>query len=324
MKVAILDDWFDTLRGLPCFEKLKGFDVTIFTDHVADKETLVKRLEPFDGIVLFRERTAITDALIANLPKLKLISQRGSYPHVDINSCTRHGVLVCSDTNHNASSHATAELTWALILCAMRKIPQQMSHMRAGNWQIGVGKTLFGRTLGLYGYGRIAKSVENYAHAFGMKVLWWGSESGRKRALNDRKTVAQSRDFFFSSSDVVSLHVRLTHSTAAIIKATDFAQMSPDAVFVNTSRAGLIEKGAMLAALNAGRPGVAALDVFDIEPVNDVSDPLLRHENVICTPHIGFVTEEEFELQFSEIFDQIIAFDRGNPKNMVNPEVWGK
>ena len=322
MKVAILDDWFGTLRGLPCFKKLDNLDVTIFTDSVADTETLAKRLEPFDGIVLFRERTEITDALIDKLPNLKLISQRGAYLHVDIDSCTRHDVLLCSDLHNNAPNYATAELTWALILCAMRKIPQQMAHMRQGNWQLGVGKTLFGRTLGLYGYGRIAKSVENYANAFGMKVLWWGSELGRKTAVKDEKRVARSREAFFSSADVVSLHVRLTPSTKGIITRDDFAQMSPDAVFVNTSRAGLIEQGAMLAGLNAGRPGMAALDVFDIEPIRDIQDPLLCHENIICTPHIGFVTEEEFELQFSKIFDQIIAFDHGNPINMINPEVW--
>ncbi len=324
MKVAILDDWFDTLRGLPCFKKLNGFDITIFNDHIADTNELAKRLAPFDVIVLFRERTAITDPLIAKLPNLKLISQRGVYPHIDLNSCTRHGVLLCSDMHHDTPNHAAAELTWALIMCAMRKIPQQMAHMREGYWQLGVGKTLFGRTLGLYGYGRIAKSVETYAHAFGMKVLWWGSELGRETALRDGKRVASSRELFFSSSDVVSLHVRLKHSTKGIIKAADFAQMSSEAVFVNTSRAGLIEPGAMLAGLNAGRPGIAALDVFDIEPIKNIKDPLMRHENVICTPHIGFVTEDEFELQFSTIFDQIVAFDHGNPRNMVNPEVWVK
>ena len=324
MKIAILDDWFDTLRGLPCFAKLEGFDVTIFRDHVMDTEALAKRLEPFDVIVLFRDRTQITNTLIARLPNLKLISQKGAYPHVDIASCTRHDVLLCSATRHNGPSHAAAELTWALILCAMRKIPQQMNHMRLGKWQLGVGKTLFGRTLGLYGYGRIAKSVETYANAFGVKVLWWGSRSGREKALKDGKRVARSREAFFSSTDIVSIHVRLTPNTRGIIKASDFALMSRDAVFVNTSRAGLIEQGAMLAGLNAGRPGMAALDVFDIEPIHDNEDPLLCHENIICTPHIGFVTKEEFEQQFSQIFDQIIAFEHNNPVNMVNPEVWEK
>ena len=219
-------------------------------------------------------------------------------------------------------SFAAAEHTWGLILAAMRQIPQQMANMQAGRWQMGVGKTLQGRTLGLYGYGRIAKTVEGYANAFGMNVTWWSSEEGRARAKTDGKAVATSREAFFATPDVISVHVRLKPATRGIITANDLGQMRPDALFVNTSRAGLIAPHAMLAALNAGRPGSAALDVFDAEPITQADDPLLTHPNVICTPHIGFVTEDEFEIQFSDIFDQVVAYRDGAPIHMINPDVW--
>ena len=324
MKIAILDDWFNTLVGLPCFKKLDGLEITIFTDHMADLVLLTKRLLPFDGIVLFRERTRIHDELISKLPNLKIISMRGFHSHVDVNSCTRNGVLLCSDMNKEVPNRAAAELTWALIMSAMRKVPQQMANMRSGKWQLGVGKSLYGRTIGLYGYGRIAKLVETYAVAFGMQVLWWGSKNGRARALQDGKSIANSREVFFSSCDVVSLHLRLNSITKGIVRSSDFGNMSPNSIFVNTSRAGLIEQGALLAALNTGRPGMAALDVFDVEPIRDVTDPLLQHKNVVCTPHIGFVTEDEFQLQFSIVFDQIVAFCKNRPFNMINPEVWAR
>lgn len=324
MKLAILDDWFDTLRGLPCFAKLNGVDVTVFTDHEPDPGKLATRLKPFDAVVLFRERSAITAQILDQLPNLKLISQRSVYPHVDVDACTRNGVLLCSNMHAGTPSYAAAEHTWALILSAMRQIPQQMANMQAGHWQMGVGKTLQGRTLGLYGYGRIAKTVAGYAEAFGMKVIWWSSQEGRARAMADEQAVAESREAFFSTSDVVSVHVRLKPATKGIITATDLAQMRRDALFVNTSRAGLIEQGAMLDALNTGRPGQAALDVFDVEPITWADDPLLTHPNVTCTPHIGFVTEDEFEIQFSDIFDQVVAYRKGEPIHMINPSVWSE
>lgn len=323
MKLAILDDWFDTLRSLPCFGKLQGIDTTVFTDHLDDTAQLVERLRPFDAVVLFRERTAMPAAVLDHLPRLKLISQRSVYPHVDVDACSRNGILLCSNMHAGTPSFAAAEHTWALILAAMRQIPQQMIHMQTGGWQMGVGKTLHGRTLGLYGYGRIAKTVECYAQAFGMNVIWWGSDNGRARAMADGKTVAENRPAFFSQPDVISIHVRLKPTTKGIITADDFSHMRSDALFVNTSRAGLIEPGAMLAALNAGCPGQAALDVFDHEPITHPNDPLLTHPNVVCTPHIGFVTEDEFELQFADIFDQVVAFRAGQPINVINPKVLG-
>jgi D-3-phosphoglycerate dehydrogenase len=322
MRVHILDDWFDTLRGLPSFARLDGHEVTIWTDHVTDERVLSERLAKAEALVLFRERTPVTARLLQNLPNLRLISQRSVYPHVDVPACTQNGVLLCSNMHSDTPSHAAAELTWGLILAAMRQILQQMASLRAGHWQMGVGKTLRGRVLGLYGYGRIARAVAGYARAFGMEVLWWASDDGRARALADGEAVADSREAFFAASDVVSLHVRLKPATRGIIGPADFAAMRPGAVFVNTSRAGLVQPGALLAALNAGRPGMAALDVFDTEPLVDPADPLISHPNVVATPHIGYVTEDELDLQFADIYDQINAYAAGAPIHMINPEVW--
>lgn len=322
MKVHILDDWFDTLRSLPCFAKLKGHDVTVWTDHVEDVSVLAERLAEAEALVLFRERTQITADLLGRLPKLKLISQRSVYPHVDVPACTANAVLLCSNMHSDTPSYAAAELTLALILAQYRQIPQQAASLKAGNWQMGVGRTLRGRTLGLYGYGRIAGAVSGYAQALGLRVQWWGSDAGRARALADGATVAASREEFFATSDIVSVHVRLKPETRGIITAQDLAAMGPRSLFVNTSRSGLVAPGVLEGALAKGRPGGAAVDVFDTEPLTDTANPLLTNPNVLATPHIGFVTEDEFEMQFSDIFDQINAYARGAPIHMINPEVW--
>ncbi|MFW8635619.1 D-2-hydroxyacid dehydrogenase family protein [Cribrihabitans pelagius] len=324
MKVHILDDWFDTLRGLPCFGLLKKHEVTVWTDHEPDEAALAARLQDAECAVLFRERTRVTRGLLERLPRLKLISQRGAYPHVDVPACTDNGVLLCSNKGADGANCAAAELTFALILSAMRQLPQQMASVKAGGWQIGVGRTLRGRRLGLYGYGRIGRVVAGYARAFGMEAVWWSSGEGRARAAADGETVAPSREAFFAQSDVVSLHLRLTPGTRGIVTAQDLAQMQARAVLVNTSRAGLIAPGALLDALNAGRPGVAAVDVFDREPLTDPSDPLLAHPNLIATPHIGFVTEDEFDKQFSDIFEQVNAYAEGRPVHMINPDAAGR
>ncbi|WP_136634758.1 D-2-hydroxyacid dehydrogenase family protein [Pseudooceanicola onchidii] len=324
MKVHILDDWFDTLRGLPCFDLLKDHDVTVWTDHEPDEAKLAARLADADCVVLFRERTKVTRTLLDQLPTLRLISQRGAYPHVDVAACTDHGVLLCSNTGADGANYAAAELTFGLILSAMRQLPQQMASAKAGGWQMGVGRTLRGRTLGLYGYGKIGRAVADYARAFGMKVLWWASDAGLERARADGEPVAESREAFFAGSDVVSLHLRLTDTTRGIVTGADLAQMSPRSVLVNTSRAGLIAPGALLAGLNAGRPGMAAVDVFDTEPLTDAADPLLSHPNLIATPHIGFVTEDEFDKQFADIFDQVNAYAAGAPIHMINPDAAGQ
>lgn len=321
MKVHILDDWFDTLRGLPCFDKLAGHEVTVWTDHVEDIGALSERLQDADALVLFRERTKITRELLERLPNLRLISQRSVYPHIDVLACTEKDVLLCSKMPAGSTNYAAAELTWALIMAGMRDLPRQMASVKAGKWQAGVGRTLRGRRLGLYGYGRIAKAVAGYARAFGMEVVWWASDESRARAVADGETVAESRELFFSQCDVVSVHLRLKPETKGIITSGDLGVMREDAVFVNTSRAGLVQQGALLEALNAGRPGLAAVDVFDNEPLTDPTDPLLCHPNLIATPHIGFVTEDEFDIQFGDIFDQIKAYADGSPIHMINPEV---
>jgi len=321
VKVAILDDYFDTLRGLSSFKRLANFEVTVWSDHVDSPTDLVERLDRTDVLILFRERSAITAELLDRLPNLKLISMRGDYPHVDVDACTRNGIVLSSNLQGSATSHPTAELTWGLILSSMRQIPLQMASLRAGRWQMSVGRTLRGLTIGLYGYGRIARTVASYADAFGMDVCWWGSRDGRARAEADGAIVAGSRRSFFAESDVVSLHVRLRPATRGVITAQDLDLMGPSALFVNTSRAGLLESGALINALGNGRPGFAALDVFDLEPVVDSSDPLIAHPNVVCTPHIGFVTEDELDRQFGDIYDQVLAFAERKPINVVNSVV---
>ena len=251
---------------------------------------------------------------------MKLISQRSVYPHIDIDTCTRRGVIVSSSQHPGTPSYATAELTWGLILAAMRRIPQQMASLQAGNWQSGIGNSLRGKTLGIYGYGRIGKVVAGYGVAFGMNILVWAREESRARAREDGYATAASKQAFFEACDVLSLHMRLYDPTRGIVTAGDLAQMKPTALLVNTSRAPLIEPGALEAALTAGRPGMAAVDVYEEEPVRDTEHPLLTMDNVVCTPHVGYVTREEYEIQFSDIFDQITAYQAGAPINVVNPE----
>lgn len=322
MKIHILDDWFDTLRHLPGFARLSDHDVTIWNDHCVDTAELAGRLSEAEALVLFRERTAITAELLSQLPALKLISQRSVYPHVDVPACTASHVLLCSKMPAGSPSIAAAELTFALILASARQLPQQMASLRQGNWQMGVGQSLVGRTLGLYGYGKIARQVAKYADAFGMSVQWWGSADGRRRAIENGEMVAADRKQFFSSSDFVSIHVRMKPETRGIITVDDLLAMKPSATFVNTSRSGLVEAGALAKALEQGRPGRLALDVFDHEPLTDTDDPVINHPDVICTPHIGFVTEDELDGQFIDIYDQINAYAAGTPIHMINEEVW--
>ena len=321
MKITILDDYFDTLRTLPSFSKLTGHEVEIFTDHVQDTDALADRLRDTEALVLIRERTAIRAPLLERLTKLRLISQRSVYPHIDVDACTKHGVIVSSDQHAGTPSYAAAELTWALILASARQIPQQMQSLQRGDWQMGVGSTLRGRTLGVHGYGRIGRVVAGYGKAFGMRVVVWARESSRQRAHVDGFEVAASQQDFYGVCDVITLHMRLVPETRGIVTAADLAKMTPTSILVNTSRAGLIETGALVAALAAGRPGGAAMDVFEEEPVRDPRHPLLQMPNVVCTPHIGYVTRDEYELQFSDVFDQILAYAAGSPINVVNPAV---
>jgi len=321
MKISILDDYHDTVRTLPCFKKLASHDVTIWNDHVQEIDALTERLKDAEALVLIRERTQIRAPLIERLPKLRLISQRSVYPHIDAEACTRHGVVVSSSQHPGTPSYAAAELTWALILDSMRRIPQQVAALKAGVWQVGIGHTVRDKTLGIFGYGRIGAVVAGYGKAFGMNVVVWAREATRARAKADGYAVARSKEAFFEECDVISLHMRLVDATRGIVTAADLARMKPTALIVNTSRAPLIEPGALVAALKAGRPGMAAVDVYEHEPVLNGDHPLLRMDNVVCTPHLGYVTAEEYEVQFSDIFDQIAAYCAGTPINVVNPDV---
>jgi D-3-phosphoglycerate dehydrogenase len=321
VKISVLDDYFDTVRTLDCFSQLAGHEVTFWNDHTGDVDELADRLADAEVLVLIRERTELRRALLERLPRLRLISQRSVYPHIDIAACTDLGIVVSSDLHAGSASYATAELTWGLVIAGMRRLPQQVASMKAGRWQDGVGDSLRHRVLGVYGYGRIGKVVADYGHAFGMEVVVWASEPSRVTAAADGAVVASSRESFFARCDVVSLHLRLVDATRGIVTAADLARMKPSALLVNTSRAGLIAPGTLVEALRRGHPGRAALDVYDREPLVDRSDPLLEMDNVICTPHIGYVTRDEWEIQFSDIFDQITAYDAGSPINVVNPEV---
>jgi len=322
MKIAILDDYFDTIRTLSCFRKLDGHEVTVWNDHTQDTDALAARLEDAEVLVLIRERTQIQEPLLARLDALRLISQRSVYPHIDIDACTRRGVIVSSDQHAGTPSYATAELTWGLIIAAMRQLPQAMYALRAGTWQIGVGHSMRGKTLGIYGYGRIGATVAGYGRAFGMNVLVWARDASLQRARSDGYDVAQSKRAFLEACDVVSLHMRLVKETRGIVTRNDLSCMKSTALLVNTSRAPLIEPGALVDALRAGRPGMAAVDVYEDEPLRDPNHPLLNMDNVVCTPHIGYVTREEYEIQFSDIFDQITAYASGSPINVVNPKVF--
>jgi len=319
VKVTVLDDYFDTVRTLDCFAKLKGHDVTIWNDHLQDVDKLAERLKETEALVLIRERTQIRTALLERLPKLKLISQRSVYPHIDIDTCTRLGIVVSSGQHADTPSYATAELTWGLVLSAARMIPQQVASLKAGNWQFGVGSTIRGKVFGVYGYGRIAAVVAGYAKAFGMKVVVLAREASMAKARADGYETAAGKAAFFGQCDVISLHMRLVEATRGIVKAEDLARMKPSAMLVNTSRAGLIAPGALVDALRTGRPGYAAIDVFEKEPLRDTADPLLNLDNVVATPHIGYVSHDEYEIQFSDIFDQIVSYAEGTPTNVVNP-----
>ena len=324
MKISILDDYHDTLRTLECFRMLAGHEVKVWNDHVQDTDRLAERLQDTEVLVLIRERTKIRAPLLERLPKLKLISQRSVWPHIDVEACTRLGIVVSSNMHPGTPSYPTAELTWALILMGLRELPQNIAALKAGRWQIGVGNTVRGKTLGIYGYGRIGQVVAGYGRAFGMRVVVWGREAAHAKAVADGYVGARSKEEFFSGCDVITLHMRLVDATRGIVGAADLARMKPTALIVNTSRAGLIEKDALVSALRNGRPGKAAIDVYEEEPVLGGKHPLLGMDSVICTPHLGYVTREEFETQFSDIFEQILAYAAGRPIHVVNPDALKK
>lgn len=320
MNITVLDDYQNLVRSLDAYKLVAHHEVTIWNDHTKDVDVLAERLKDTEALVLIRERTPIRASLIARLPKLKLISQRSVHPHIDVPALTERGILLCSDMHPGKPSYATSELTWALVLAAMRHVPQEVAALKAGRWQSTMGQGLRGKTLGIYGYGRIGAVVAGYGKAFGMKVLIWGRSGSIERARADGFFAAGSKDAFFEECDVISLHMRLIDATRGIVKAADLARMKPTALIVNTSRAGLIEPGALEAALKAGRPGYGAVDVFEEEPVLGASHPLLKLDNCVCTPHIGYVERNGYESQFTSSFGQIIAYLEGKPINVVNPD----
>ena len=308
MRIVIPDDYQDAVRTLDCFQKLAGHQVTIYHDSVKDIETLAARFHDADALVLIRERTAITEPLLARLPHLKLISQTGrGIPHIDLAACARHGVTVITG---GGSPYATAELTWGLVLAAMRHIPQEVAHLKAGQWQTTIGLGLHRRTLGIFGYGNIGRLVASYGRAFGMNVLIWGREGSRSRAHADGFATAANQEDLFQRADVLCLHLKLNAETRGIVTASHLALMKPSALLVNTSRAELIVHGTLEEALRLGRPGLAAVDVYENEPTT--ASPLLQMQNVVCTPHLGYVERDSYESYFATAFDQLLAFAINN------------
>ncbi len=328
MNIVILDDYQDAVRKLACATKLEDFNAKVYTNTVKGLGQLSVRLKDADVIVLIRERTHMTRALIEKLPKLKLIVQTGrAGSHIDVQACTERGIAVAEGAG---SPVAPAELTWALIMAAARRLPHYIGNLKHGVWQqsglksgsmpanFGVGTVLQGKTLGIWGYGKIGQILAGYGAAFGMNVMVWGREASRARASLDGFLAAPSREVFFQNSDVVSLHLRLNDETHGIVKVEDLACMKTTALLVNTSRSELIEADALISALNRGRPGMAAVDVFETEPILQ-GHALLRLENCICTPHIGYVEQDSYELYFGAAFDNVISFIKGTPTNIVNP-----
>jgi D-3-phosphoglycerate dehydrogenase len=323
VNIAILDDDLDvvaTLASFAEFAKLGRHRVTVWKEHTKDAGILAERLRDTDALILLRERTPITAALLEQLPRLRLITQNGPYPHVDVAACTRAGVLLCAGKPRPSS--ATAELTWGLVIAAMRRIPQEMARLKSGGWQGTLGTGLRGRALGVFGYGTIGKQVAGFGKAFGMKVLVWSREKGLSAARADGYDAARSQLALFEEADVVSLHIRLTPETRGIVGASDLARMKPTALLVNTSRAALVEEGALVRALRAGRPGAAAVDVYEQEPLVDPNHPLLNMDNVVCTPHLGYVERDQLDRYFADQFARVHAFERGEPVDAVNPETF--
>ena len=329
MNIIILDDYQDAVRKLKCAARLEPYNAKVFTNTVKGTGQLSVRLRDAEVLVLIRERTHFPRALLEKLPKLKLISQTGRVgPHIDVEACTKLGIAVAEGVG---SPVAPAELTWALVMAAMRRLPQYIGNLKHGAWQqsglktasmppnFAIGMVLSGKTLGIWGYGKIGRLVAGYGVAFGMKVQVWGSDEARERAVADGHMAAESCEAFFETCDVLSLHLRLSERTRGIVRLDALSRMKPTALLVNTSRAELLEENALVAALNRGRPGMAAVDVFESEPILQ-GHPLLRLENAVCTPHIGFVEQDSYELFFGVAFDNVINFIRNEPSHLVNPE----
>ena len=323
MKIAIIDDYQDAFRSLECSKKLAGHELITYTDTEKDPARLAARIADAEVLVLTQQRSKLPRAVIEKLPKLKLVSQTGRNAyHIDLAACTEKGIVVSAGGAGNPNP--TAELAWGLILAALRRIPQEVRRLQDGKWQGSVGTGLFGKTLGIYAYGRIGSLVAQVGRAFGMRVVCWGRDGSTAKARAAGYEVAASREAFFAGCDVISLHLPLNDGTRGIITAEDLARMKPSALIVNTSRAPIIAKDALVAALKAGRPGRAAIDVFEDEPVLNANHPLIGMDNVVCTPHLGYVEESTYEAYYSAAVEQILAFIAGKPINVANPDVLKK
>lgn len=323
MKIAVIDDYQNAFKTLKCFSKLSGHEVVVYTDPETDLTKLAERLKDADAVVLTQQRTYFPRALIEKLPKLRLIGQTGrAATHVDLAACTEKGIVVSAGGAGNPN--ATAELTWGLILSALRNLPFEVRRLKEGQWQSTLGIGVNGKTLGIYAYGKIGSIVAAAGKALGARVVCWGREGSTGRAKAAGFEVAKSREEFFSDADIVSLHLPLNKDTRGIVTRDDLAHMKPSALIVNASRAGLIADGALVEALKTGRPGMAAVDVYEKEPVLGANHPLLKMDNVICTPHLGYVTRESYEEYYAVVVDDIVAFAAGKPSNVLNPEAIGK
>ncbi|MBM3358290.1 MAG: D-2-hydroxyacid dehydrogenase family protein [Betaproteobacteria bacterium] len=323
MKIAVLDDYQDVFRKLGCYSKLEDHEVMVHHDTVKDPLALAARLKDADAVILLQQRTRFPRAAAERMQRLKLISQTGrNVYHIDVAACTEKGIVV-SGGGSGLPNH-TAELTWGLIFSALRHIPEEVQRLKAGKWQTTIGTTVVGKTLGVYAYGRIGSIVANVGRAFGMRVVCWGREGSTARAKADGFEIAPGREAFFETADIVSLHLPLNEETRGIIRHSDLARMKPAALIVNTSRAPIVEEGALVRALKEGRPGQGAVDVYEDEPVLGGNHPLLKMDNVVCTPHLGYVDRDTYEKYYGVAVEQVLAFAAGKPVNVLNPEVMGK
>ena len=319
MKIAVIDDYQNAFRTLKSYAKLRDHEVVVFTDTETEIGKLADRLKDAEAVVLTQQRSSFPRALIERLPKLKMIGQTGrAATHVDLNACTEKGIVVSAGGAGN--SGATAELTWGLILSALRNLPFEVKRLKEGHWQSTLGIGVNGKTLGIYAYGKIGSVVAAAGKAFGARVVCWGREGSTGRARAAGFEVARSREDFFAEGDILSLHLPLNKETQRIVTGADLGRMKPTALIVNPSRAGLIAPGALVEALKAGRPGMAAVDVYEKEPVIGADHPLLKMDNVTCTPHLGYVTREGYEEYYAVVVDDILAFAAGKPQNVLNSQ----
>jgi len=320
MRIAIPDDYQNVVDSLRCFSLLAGHEVIRYREPAADIADFARRLQPADAIVPIRERSQFPRELLERLPNLKVISQTGrSTRHIDVAACTERGIVVTAGTH--ASPIAPAEMTWALILASRRHVPVELERMKRGEWPCTLSHRLSGSTLGIYGLGMIGTLVAQVGAAFGMKVLVYGRGNSARQARESGYEFAASKAELFERSDVLCLLMRMTPETRGLVTFDDLTRMKPTSLLVNTARANLIEEGALVKALRGGHPGFAAVDVYEKEPIIGASHPLLAMPNVLCTHHIAWAEHDTFELYFSEAFENLLAYARGTPRSVVNPEV---